>query len=1212
MQHTVLIVIWALALFRGHVAASTWANQDYAESTFDLDQAVLTQVFHKRSLDDSRQSPVNHHTCNTWGGGALKTFANKLFYFKSTCDLFMSRSCKGQVDQYEVKIRRGPDGNLEHIFIKIEMTKIVLANGTIWVKDQMRTLPYDDKMVNIRSNGVNIRIANKKHSVSLIWNKKDALSLKLHPRYSGNTCGLCGQFEKKGRSSAQIKIVDAIAIRQHSVSSDTCSVTIPEDERCQDVSRCLRAFSTYFASCDDFHAYFRICAKDVCSSNNDQAHCDTLTQFAQLCPVGKSDWRSAEKCEQPVCPENQIYRECGSDITPTCTNPKPQQKKDICVTTCECQPGTVLDDIRGTNKCISNSTCPCVYSGMIYDSGDRRNTSCQTCVCNGGLWECSHHSCPSRCKVEGTHITTFDRKYYNLRGDCTYYAVFGNAWSVTIEMHVCQKAVGQICLRRVSYSQSEVSYEFNNNGDIYSGGDEIKLPLKQGGIIIFQKSSQFIQFSTSFGLTMQVQISPTMQLYISLQENHKGTVKGLCGNFNDYASDDFLSIQNIVEQSAVNFAHSWIISGAVCNPPESEEPTCLSSEKENYAKEHCAELINQKGAFGPCHSAVDYIKYYAMCKDSICTCQDIDRCICAALGAYVHACAERGVILTKWTASVCNTTCKKSQVFDNNMTVCNRTCRSLEKPDFTCTVKDVPVYGCGCPAGKYMDESGLCVDRRRCSCYYRGMYIASGESIDNCYCIDGRISCAQVSTTPQTPVCRGEKRYFNCSGAGNLNRKLCGKKCSNLNLPCPDQCIPGCVCPEGKAEDDSGNCVLHEKCPCLFEGESFSEGKVIKKDCNKCTCQGGMWKCTKKRCSKTCKVYGEGHFTTFDDKSYTFEGNCEYTFVQDHCRGKIGTFQILFENVACCEDGVTCSRNIRIIFQDKELTLEDGKIKGSDSNSISTCTEDSYSLHTVGLYLILTFSNGITVIWDKHTRLSVTLDEQWRNKVCGLCGNFNDDTEDDLTTKFNSLVSSSAEFGNSWKSIQSCSGSVNQTFPCERNPFCSPWAQRKCSIIKDPNEAFKKCHNKVNPEPYHEACIKEACACDMQGKYLGFCTAVAVYAEACNKAGVCVHWRTPERCPVYCDYYNRPDECSWHYQPCGTLTAKTCSDHSIRKKLSAVLEGCYPKCPEGASYLDENTMKCVNLDECTCYYNGKIYQPFETVPGCGNCVCSEGIVRCGK
>lgn len=42
---------------------------------------------------------------------------------------------------------------------------------------------------------------------------------------------------------------------------------------------------------------------------------------------------------------------------------------------------------------------------------------------------------------------------------------------------------------------------------------------------------------------------------------------------------------------------------------------------------------------------------------------------------------------------------------------------------------------------------------------------------------------------------------------------------------------------------------------------------------------------------------------------------------------------------------------------------------------------------------------------------------------------------------------------------------------------------------------------------------------------------------------------------VYCDYYNAPGEFSWHYEPCGTVTAKTCKDRVIGQKFSALLEG---------------------------------------------------------
>ncbi|MCQ8064007.1 VWD domain-containing protein, partial [Salmonella enterica] len=313
------------------------------------------------------------------------------------------------------------------------------------------------------------------------------------------------------------------------------------------------------------------------------------------------------------------------------------------------------------------------------------------------------------------------------------------------------------------------------------------------------------------------------------------------------------------------------------------------------------------------------------------------------------------------------------------------------------------------------------------------------------------------------------------------------------------------------------------------------------------------------------------------------------------------------------EDGLTCSRKIIVAFQDQNVVLHDGKVTAIKMTESKDCdlNRNSYSVHTVGLYLIVKFVNGVTVIWDKNTRMSVILEPQWNGKVCGLCGNNNGDLKDDFTTRYSALTAGPLEFGNSWKTSQECSDTVAQTFPCDSNPYCKAWAVRKCEIIRD--STFRECHSKVDPSAYYDACIEEACACDMEGKYQGFCTAVAMYAEACSAVGVCVNWRKPDLCPVYCDYYNAPGECSWHYEPCGTVTAKTCKDRVIGQKYSALLEGCYAKCPDSAPYLDENTMKCVRLPECSCFYNDVIPAGGMIQDNCGRtCYCIAGELECSE
>lgn len=41
------------------------------------------------------------------------------------------------------------------------------------------------------------------------------------------------------------------------------------------------------------------------------------------------------------------------------------------------------------------------------------------------------------------------------------------------------------------------------------------------------------------------------------------------------------------------------------------------------------------------------------CSNGACACVDSEKCVCAAISAYVHACAAAGVLLKGWRNTVC-------------------------------------------------------------------------------------------------------------------------------------------------------------------------------------------------------------------------------------------------------------------------------------------------------------------------------------------------------------------------------------------------------------------------------------------------------------------------------------------------------------------------------------------------------------------------------
>uniref|UniRef100_A0A3Q2VBW9 VWFD domain-containing protein n=1 Tax=Haplochromis burtoni TaxID=8153 RepID=A0A3Q2VBW9_HAPBU len=245
-------------------------------------------------------------------------------------------------------------------------------------------------------------------------------------------------------------------------------------------------------------------------------------------------------------------------------------------------------------------------------------------------------------------------------------------------------------------------------------------------------------------------------------------------------------------------------------------------------------------------------------------------------------------------------------------------------------------------------------------------------------------------------------------------------------------------------------------------------------------------------------------------------------------------------------------------LQRNEIKLSKGRVEEDD---LGHGPQIEYKIRNVGLYVVVESEIGMAVMWDRKTAVRILLEPTHSGEVCGLCGNFDGDGQNDYTTQGQLVVSNPLEFANSWKVSSSCPDAEVNIDPCAVTPGRHQWAKLMCSIII--GVTFKECHKKVSPFPFYENCVKDSCACDTGGDCECFCTAVAAYAQACNEHDVCIAWRTPEICPVYCDYYNDPFICTWHYNPCHSPCYKTClNPEGVCLNPIPTLEGCYPVCPE--------------------------------------------------
>ncbi|XP_074740589.1 mucin-5AC-like [Strix uralensis] len=818
----------------------------------------------------------------------------------------------------------------------------------------------------------------------------------------------------------------------------------------------------------------------------------------------------------------------------------------------------------------------------------------------------------------GSHISTYDKKHYDHHGDCTYVLskhCKDETFTILVELRRCGLTDTETCLKTVTLNMNkgQTLIEVKPDGGVFVNSIYTHLPISAANVTVFRPSSFFIIMQTNFGVHLEIQITPIMQVFVRLDPVFKDQTCGLCGNFNNIQTDDFKVISGIIEGTATAFANTWKTQASCPNIQQSfENPCALSIDNEKYAQHWCGLLTDSEGPFADCHYAVNPSVHHTNCMFDTCNCENSEDCLCAALSSYVRACAAKGILLHGWRTDVCSkytTSCPKSLSYSYTISSCQPTCRSLSEPDVTCNIKFVPVDGCTCVNGTYMDESGKCVPPNECPCYYRGSPIPFGEAIHEnglvCTCIQGRLNC--IGAPNPTPACESPMVHFDCRNttAGTTGAE-CQKSCQTLDMQCySTQCIPGCVCPSGLVLDGNGGCIPEEECPCIHNEAMYQPGEKINVGCNTCACKNRKWECTKHQCLGTCAVYGDGHYNTFDDKRFSFNGNCEYTLVQDHC-GKSGTvngtFRVITENIPCGNTGTTCSKSIKVFLESYELILGEehvSVVKRGQNDEVP------YTVRYMGMYLVIETTSGLILMWDKKTSIFIKLSPDFKGQICGLCGNYDGNGINDFTTRSQSVVENVLEFGNSWKVSSTCPDAHSIKDPCSTNPYRKSWSEKQCSIIN--SNVFAACHSQVEPAKYYQACVTDACACDTGGDCDCFCTAVAAYAQACSEVGVCITWRTPSICPLFCDYYNQQGECEWHYKPCGASCMKTCRNPSGKCLHNLPgLEGCYPNCPPDKPYFHEDQMKCVSL--CDCYDNedGKIYRRDE----CHLCECTSEGLQC--
>ncbi|NXK21133.1 OTOG protein, partial [Arenaria interpres] len=361
------------------------------------------------------------------------------------------------------------------------------------------------------------------------------------------------------------------------------------------------------------------------------------------------------------CPVGQIYINCSNpQVDPELSRERTCENQLLnltfsahlpCVSGCVCPLGLV----KHGDVCLDADECPCSWKGKEYFPGDRVISSCHTCVCQRGSFQCTFHPCPSMCTAYGDrHYRTFDGLTFDFVGTCKVYLVKGTSstsLSVIIENINCFNT-GIICRKNIFINVGKSFLIFDDetgNPSLSSYVDKLqKMQLwKAGFFTVVHFPHEHVTVLWDQRTTVHVQMGHQWQ----------GELTGLCGNFDLKTVNELRTPDNFELTNSQEFGNSWTAVECV-DSSDIRNPCGLNPLREPFAKKECGILLSE--AFEACHPVIDVTWFYSNCLTDTCGCnQGGDcECFCTSVSAYAHQCCQHGVAVDWRSPRVCPYDCE--------------------------------------------------------------------------------------------------------------------------------------------------------------------------------------------------------------------------------------------------------------------------------------------------------------------------------------------------------------------------------------------------------------------------------------------------------------------------------------------------------------------------------------------------------------------------
>ncbi|XP_054166982.1 BMP-binding endothelial regulator protein-like [Oppia nitens] len=460
------------------------------------------------------------------------------------------------------------------------------------------------------------------------------------------------------------------------------------------------------------------------------------------------------------------------------------------------------------------------------------------------------------------------------------------------------------------------------------------------------------------------------------------------------------------------------------------------------------------------------------------------------------------------------------------------------------------------------------------------------------------------------PICKGHRKVHDFEGNCIMGLKTyrngqtydydqCSTcVCNSTTNICERQVCPTLDCPPMYQITELGECCpkCHEpqevQTTCSYRGKEYKTGeKWMLNKCSECSCVNGEVRCKAKTCDKdlvcpkryklirlsgdccrscveedaVCKITNNlTHYQTFDGREYNYSGKCNYILARD-CTNK--AFSVHIVNKYHNKTNNTEFKNNSSFFTGSTIMvkIDDIKVRLGQSAKVTVGRKRVRLPHIrLGILSVVQELNkviiraniGIKVIWESGNSVEILVPPEFKSKTCGLCGNYNNDPNDDFLTKRGKIYTEVNQFIHSWKVGKNviCESAVmeSMTKSMKSRLKCGfkDWEQRHnaintCNILK--SALFRQCHTSVSITPYFGKCLSDVCSCHKNN--VCHCTAIQSYANQCQKLGFySQHWKKK----ILCDAMKCPSGST--FSTCTSQCKRTCQNSPNNNNNNTIID----------------------------------------------------------